>query len=112
MIRIHAENTASSLVEIAHDITGILIRNENLQRCDRLKQNRARLHEALLKRLYCSCLKCHLRGIYRMVRSIVQNCLHADYRISGKRTLRHRFLNSFFYCREIVLRNGSADYFL
>ena len=47
-----------------------------------------------------------------MVGSVIENRLHAHYRISGQRSLRHGFLNTLFHCREIVLRNRAAYNYL
>ena len=41
-------------------------------------------------------------------RNIVENCLHTNYRICSQRSSLNRLLDSFFYCREVVLRNSSA----
>ena len=45
-----------------------------------------------------------------MIRSVIQSRFYTDHRISGKRPFKNRFLQSFFYIREIVFRNRSADY--
>ena len=45
-----------------------------------------------------------------MVGSIIKDGFHADYRISGQRSLHHRSLESLFHCREVVLRHCAADY--
>ena len=45
-----------------------------------------------------------------MVRSIVENRLHAYNRISGQGTLHHGILKALFHCREVVLRHRAADY--
>ena len=47
-----------------------------------------------------------------MVRSIIQNGLHTHYRVSCQRTFQDGFLNTLFYCREVVLRNCAAEYLL
>ena len=112
MIRVHAEHASSSLIQVAHHIAGEFVRNRYLQGFDRLKQYRAGFHEALLKCLARCRLECHLGGIYRMIRSIVKHCLHANNRISGQRPLHDRLLNTLLYCREVVLRNRTADYLL
>jgi len=46
-----------------------------------------------------------------MVRSVVKNCFDSDYRISCEGTFYHRVLKSFFYSREVVLRNSAAYHF-
>ncbi len=43
-----------------------------------------------------------------MVRAIIQDRLHAHYRISGQRSFKYRFLESLLYSRKIILRNRSA----
>ncbi len=47
-----------------------------------------------------------------MVGAIEERCLDADYRITGQRTLCTAFLYALFYCREVVLWNGTAKYLL
>src|SRR5699024_6542940 len=79
---------------------------------DRLEQDGRSLHESFLKRLACSSLERHLRRVYRMVGSIVEDRFHSDYRVSGERSFHHGFLESLFHCREIVLRNSTANYAL
>ena len=65
-----------------------------------------------LNAMDCCGLECHLRGVYRMIGTIVENCLHTNYRICSQRSFLYRLLNTFFYCREVVLRNCSAYYLL
>jgi hypothetical protein len=47
-----------------------------------------------------------------MIGTIVQDSLYTYNRISGQRSLLGGILDTFLYCREIVLRNGTADYLL
>ena len=51
-------------------------------------------------------------GIYRMIGTVNQGCLNADYRVACKRSRKNAFLNSLFNCREEVLRYGTAEYLL
>ena len=46
-----------------------------------------------------------------MIRSIIKDSLYSNYRISCKRSLQNGFLKSFLYCREVILRNCSANHF-
>ena len=113
MIRIHAKHAAAAFVQITHHITGIFIRNRLLSE----KQIGSRSTgdasmKPFLKAMDCCGLECHLGRIYRMIGSIVENCLHANYRISGQRSSQNGLLDTFFYCREVVLRNSSAYYLL
>ena len=112
MIRIHSKNTATSLVQITHNITGIFIRNGNLHGDDRLKKYRRSLHKALLEGKDRCHLKCHLRRIYRMIRSIIKGCFHTNYRICSQRAFQDTFLKSFFNCREVILRNCATYNYL
>ena len=112
MIRIHSENTTTSLVQISHNITGIFIRNCNLHGDDRLKKYRRRFHKALLEGKDSCHLKCHLRRIYRMIRSIIKGCLHTNNRICSQRSLENTFLKSLLNSREVVLRNCTTYNYL
>ncbi len=47
-----------------------------------------------------------------MVRTVIQDSLHAHDRISRQRSLDHRFLHTFLDSREIILRNRTAHDFL
>ena len=47
-----------------------------------------------------------------MIRTIYQSCLYANYRICGQRTFYAAFCHAPFNCREVVLRNCAAEYFL
>ena len=47
-----------------------------------------------------------------MIRSIIKCSLYTYNRISCQRSSLNRFLNALFYCREIVLRNCTTDYYL
>ena len=47
-----------------------------------------------------------------MIGSIIQNGLHANYRICCQRPLQNGFLNTLFNCREVVLRNCAAYNYL
>ena len=47
-----------------------------------------------------------------MIGSIVENGFHTNYRISCKWALLYRFLDTFFNCREVVLRNCASHYLL
>ena len=60
MIRIHSQNTAAALVQIAHNVSGVFIRNRYLHADDGLKKNRRSIHKSFLKRKDRSHLKCHL----------------------------------------------------
>ena len=44
-----------------------------------------------------------------MIGTIDQCCLNADNRIAGQRSFLDTFLDTFFHCREEVLRNGTAE---
>ena len=44
-----------------------------------------------------------------MVGTIQEDCLHTHYGITCQGALLAGFLNSLFYSREVVLRNGSAE---
>ena len=113
MIRIHSQNTSTSLVEIAHNVTGVFVRNSDLHAYDRLKEYRRCIHKAFLERQDRCHLECHLGRVYRMIRSIVKCSLNAYYRISCQRSLLNAFLKSLLNCREVVLRNSAAyDYLL
>ena len=109
MIRIHSENTSASLVQVAHDIAGELIRNGYMQGNDRLEKNRTCLHEAILECHVCGGLECLLGGVYRMIGSVVQDSLDADYRISGHRACGHGISDTLLNSREEVLRDSAAD---
>ena len=110
MIRIHAKDTATALIQIAHNVTGIFVRNSNLHGNDWLKEYRRCVHKAFLKCQNSCHLKCHLRGIYRMIGSVIKSSLHTYYRICSQRSLLNAFLKSLLNCREVVLRNCTANY--
>ena len=110
--RIHSQTTSTSLVEIAHNVTGVFVRNSDLHAYDRLKEYRRGIHKAFLERQDRRHLERHLGRVYRMIRSIVKCSLNAYYRISCQRSLLNAFLKSLLNCREVVLRNSASYYLL
>ena len=110
--RLHTEDSAAALRHITHDIAGIGIRNRDLDGRDRLEKDRLTLHEGILKRHIRSRLERHIGGINWMVGTIEEGRLHTDHRISGQRTLLTALLYALLNRREVVLRNGSAEYLL
>ena len=74
VIRVHAKHAAAALVQVAHHIAGEFVRPPLPSGMrSALSSTGASFHEALLKCLAGCGLECHLGGVYRMVRSIVQH---------------------------------------
>ncbi len=111
MVRVHAEDTSAPLVEVAHDVAGELVADLDFQVDDRLKKDRAGLHEAVLEGKVGRGLECLLGGVDRMVGTVIQGSLDADDRISSQRALLYALGETLLNRRIVVLRDSAADDF-
>ena len=47
-----------------------------------------------------------------MIGTVIENRFHTNDRIRSPRSCRYRVLQSFFHCREVILRHSAANHFL
>ena len=107
--RIHAHDAAAALVQIADNIAHVGIRDNDLERADRLEQNRICLRDTSLVGQTGRHLERQLVGVYIVVGAVEQGCTQANHRIAGQNAMLHRLADALVNCRMEVLRYGTAE---
>src|SRR5471032_295741 len=108
----HTQDHAATTVKVAHHVTHIVFRRNNLYRHDRLKQLTTALLGQLLGRHGSSHLERHLVGVDVVVRTIKNGSLQADQRIAGNNTVLHLLFDTLLDSRDVFLRNHTTHYFV
>src|SRR5699024_448081 len=106
---VHTFDTSTTGVDITDNITHVVFRCGNFDLHDRLKQYRCGFLHSFLERQRTSDVECHLRRVDLMIRTIVYVCMNAYYRESAKDTSSHSLFDTLADCRDILLRNSTAD---
>ena len=76
---------------------------------DRLKENRACIHAAFLIGNAGSRLESHFRRIHRMIGSVIQFRMQMHHRITSEHTMHDILSQTFFYGRNEVAGNRTAN---
>src|SRR3989338_2307880 len=108
----HTQDHAATTVKVAHHVTHIVFRRNNLYRHDRLKQLTTALLGQLLGCHGSSHLKRHLVRVDVVVRTIKHGSLQADQRIAGNNTVLHLLFDTLLDSRDVFLRNHTTHYFV
>src|SRR5262249_10159418 len=107
--RFAAGNAAAPRAEVAHQVTGLLIRRVNFHVHDGLKQRRTRLLHSFLERQRAGNLERNVRRIHVVVFAVVQNGAKIRYWKPCEIAARGRVANTLFDRRNPVFRNRSAE---
>ncbi|RMO78325.1 hypothetical protein ALQ36_05199 [Pseudomonas syringae pv. primulae] len=108
----HTQDHAATTVKVAHHVTHIVFRRNNLYRHDRLKQLTTALLGQLLGRHGSSHLKRHLVRVDVMVGTIKHGSLQADQRIAGNNAVLHLLFDTLLDSRDVFLRNNTTHHFV
>jgi len=84
---VHTQHAAATLVDVAHNVTGIIGGHVNGQMHHRLQQDGIRLSDTLLVRDGGGGLKRHFGGVDGVIRAVHQGGLDAHQRIAGQHAL-------------------------
>ena len=109
VLRVHAHNAASALVQIAQNVAEILFGNGNSQFGNRLQEDGGRVFQPFLKRNFRRRLKRRFRRVDVVITSVVQYRFYANDGVSRKYAVRQALDNPLFDRRNILFGNGAAD---
>src|SRR5882724_4790445 len=105
---IHALNSSATRIQIAHQITGKLLRSDDFDVHHRFQNNRAALFHRGPERLAAGQFEGQFVGVNIVIRTVDQLDTEIDNWRSSKRTKCRGLENSLFNCRAEVLRNSSS----
>src|SRR5690606_20292274 len=100
---------ATTATHVAHHVTHVIFRGNDLDLHDRLQQDRTCLGEAFLERHRAGDLERHFIGVHVMVRTIDGANLDVHDGETGKRAILHRFLNALVGGGDIFLRHHTTN---
>src|SRR5919112_2262707 len=95
-------------VQVADDVTHVLLRGDDLDGHQRLEQGRAGLARGLLEGDRAGDLEGHLRGVDLVVRAVEQDRLDADHRVAGEDAVLHRVLHALVDRRDVLPRDAAT----
>src|SRR5699024_8558574 len=105
---VHRLNLATPGIQVADDITHVILSGAHLYVHERYEKNTIRLPDSLLEDHRSGDLECHLRGVDVVVGAVDQSGLDTDHRVTGQGTELHGVLDAGVDARNVLARNASA----
>src|SRR4051794_38289411 len=99
---LHRLDGSAAGVQVADDVTHVLLRGDDLDGHQRLEQGRAGLARGLLEDHRAGDLEGHLRGVDLVVLAVEQGRLDADHRVAGEDAVLHRVLHALVDRRDVL----------
>src|SRR5687768_2310251 len=107
--RIHARDSTSASVQIAHEIAGEVRRRVHLNVHDRLENRWTRARHRVFEGETAGHLERELVRVYVVIRAVEYRHAEIHHRIPGEETAHTRFLNPFFHGRNELPWNRAAE---
>ncbi len=111
VLRIHADDAAAALVQIAHDIADVLFGHGDLEVRERLEQHGGRLTDALFEGDLRRRLERGFRGVDGMETSVIERGAHMDDGIAREHAVRQTLHQPLLNSGDILFGNGAAHNF-
>src|SRR5919112_4205007 len=103
---LHRLNGPAAGVQVADDVTHVVLGGDDLDGHQRLEQGRAGLACGLLEDHRAGDLEGHLRGVDLVVLAIEQGRLHADHGVAGEDAVLHRVLHALVDRGDVLPRDA------
>src|SRR5512138_2735299 len=109
LARVHRVDFSTTGVEVADDVTHVVVGGDDLDVHDRLEEDGARLRGAVLEAHRARDLERHLGRVDVVVAAVEDLDLEVDHRVAGEHAARHGLLDALLDRVDELLRDDAAD---
>ena len=104
----HTEDAATAAAEVAHDITHVIFRDDDVDVVNRFQEDRFSFRYGFLEGLGGSDFEGHFRRVDGVIRAIGQRDFDVDHGEAGDEAFFQGFADAFFNSRDVLFRHGTA----